>query len=218
MFKYIAYFFYIAYNWNPIIACHIIFHEIKGERKYGISTIGVDNLETIESNHINNATIYMPAIYSILEWVFAQVNPKEIHHLVDIGSGKGRVLCVAALLGCKKVTGIDFSEKLCLDALINLSKIKNNIPDVDANVGYQDAYSYKIPKDADCIFLFNPFDESIMQAVVYNILNSYSINKRAIHIIYANPIHKQAFTDAGFEEKRYFKRLRYLEVSILYKH
>jgi len=217
MLSYISYFFYIAFNWNPIIAFHIIFHEIKGEKKYGINTIGVDNLQSIESEHIDNATIYMPAIYSVLEWVFAQINPKNIHHLVDIGSGKGRVLCVAATLGCKKVTGIDFSEKLCLDALLNLSKIKNNIPNVEANVSYQDAYSYKIPKDADCIFLFNPFDEPIMQAVVKNILQSYSLYKRPIYIIYANPIHKKVFTKAGFEEKFYLKKLRYLEVNILLK-
>lgn len=217
MFKYITYFFYIAYNWNPLIAFHIIFHEIKGEQKYGINTIGVDNLETIESDHIDNATIYMPAIYSILEWVFAQINPKNIHHLVDIGCGKGRVLCVAATLGCKKVTGIDFSEKLCLDALLNLSKIKKSVPDVEANVGYQDAFSYKIPKDADCIFLFNPFDELLMISVVENILQSYSLNKRAIYIIYANPIHKKAFTEAGFREKFYLKKMQFLEVSILIK-
>ncbi len=35
--------------------------------------------------------------------------------------------------------------------------------------------------------------------------------------MYANPVHKEIFMSAGFQEEYYFKKLQYLELSILTK-
>lgn len=214
-FPYLKYFFYIAWHWNPIIAIYILFHEIKGEKKYGINTIGIDNLEELESNQLNHATIYMPAIYSMLELVFEKINIAGVNHLLDIGCGKGRAICVAAAKGCKKVSGIDFSKDLCMDALQNLTIIQQKKPLLLAKIINNDAYTYAIPNDVDCIFLFNPFDDYLMKGVVRNILQSLAAHPRKIKIIYANPLNKSRFIDAGFGEIFYSKKMRYIEVSIL---
>ena len=95
LFTYLKYFCYIAWNWNIVIAIYIIYHEIKGEKKYGIDTIGINNLDELDSKHLDNATIYMPAVYPMLEMIFEKVNVKKLHHLLDIGCGKGRAICVA---------------------------------------------------------------------------------------------------------------------------
>ncbi len=212
---YLKYFFYIAWHWNPVIAIHILFHEIKGEKKYGINTIGIDNLEQLDNNQIDHATIYMPAIYSMLELVFEKINVAGVDHLLDIGCGKGRAICVAAAKGCKKVSGIDFSKDLCMDALQNLTIIQQKKPLLLAKIINNDAYTYAIPNDVDCIFLFNPFDDYLMKGVVRNILQSLAAHPRKITIIYANPLNKSRFIDAGFEEIFFSKKMRYIEVSIL---
>jgi len=64
-------------------------------------------------------------------------------------------------------------------------------------------------------FFFNPFDEVVMIKVVRNILASLKEKPRQVHIMYANPVHKEIFLSAGFEEEYYLKKLYYLEVSIL---
>ena len=215
--SYLKYFFYIAWNWNISIAIYIIYHEIKGEKKYGINTIGIDNLEELDSKHLDNATIYMPAIYPLLEMIFEKVNVESLNHLLDIGCGKGRAICVAAAKGCKKVSGIDFSKELCLDALNNLTATQQNHPTLQAKVINSDAYTYQIPADVDCIFLFNPFDDYLMMGVVKNIEQSLRQNPRPIKIIYANPLCKSHFIDAGFTETFHSKKMRYIEVSILEK-
>jgi SAM-dependent methyltransferase len=214
---YLKYFFYIAWNWNIIIAFYIIFHEIKGEKKYGINTIGIDNLDELESKHLDNATIYMPAVYSMLEMIFDKIKVGNITHLLDIGCGKGRAICVAAAKGCKKVSGVDFSKELCLDALNNLTVIQEKQPALKAKIINSDAYTYQIPADVDCIFLFNPFDDFLMKGVVKNIEQSLKLNPRLIKIIYANPLCKSHFIDAGFKETFHSKKMRYIEVSILEK-
>jgi len=212
--SYFKYFFYIAFNWNIFIAVLIIYHEIRGERKYNINTIGIDDLSALDEIDTEHATIYMPAIYSVLELVFQKLNVSKVNHLLDIGSGKGRVICVAGAKGCKKVTGIEISKALCMDAIQNLTIIQQEHPSLVAKVILKNVVQYKIPEDVDCIFLFNPFDEYLMEKVVNNIQQSIKLQPRPISIIYANPIYKSLFINAGFKESFHYQKMKYIEVSI----
>lgn len=222
-FSYIKYFFYLAYNWNIGIAWHIIRQEITGEKTYGINTTGANELNKLEKLgiDISHATIYMPVSYTLLEEIFKQLNaskplnPKPLNHFLDIGCGKGRALCVAAHKGFKKVTGLDFAKALCDTAKENLDFTKQKIPALEYKIINNDAFYFEIPDDVDCIFFFNPFDEIIMSGVVNNILKGLQNNPRKISIIYVNPLHKDLFLKAGYNETWYSKKMKYLEVSIL---
>ena len=220
MFKYIKYFFYLSFNWNIRIAWHIILQEIKGEKKYGINTTGADELRMLEKKGIDitHATIYMPVSYPLLEELFEQLNNKLsqlLYHFLDIGCGKGRALSVAAQHGFSKLSGIDFSKELCISAEKNLAIIKQNFPSIEYTIINNDAFYFDIPADADCIFLFNPFDELIMSAVVQHICNSLQSNPRSLYIMYVNPLHKEQFIKAGFKEIFHTKKMKYLEAVIL---
>ena len=216
-FKFIRYFFYLAANWNIRIAWHIIKQEINGEKKYGIDTTGADELHTLEDKgiDISHATIYMPASYDLLENFFSRINLKEYHHFVDIGCGKGRSICVAASFGAKKITGVELSKDLCVSAKENLQKTKEKYPDFIYDVYNNDAFYFQIEKDVDCIFMFNPFDETIMSGVLENIKTSLQKNPRKITVIYINPLQKHLFLEFGFKEKYHYQKLHYLEGSIL---
>jgi SAM-dependent methyltransferase len=217
---YIKYFFFLTKNWDAGIAWHVLRKESKGEKKYRINTTGADELEALEDIGIDttHANIYMPISYDLLEVIFEQLQllpNKPTQHFLDIGCGKGRALCVAAHYRFTEVTGVDFSKKLIDAAEKNLALTKKNIPALDYELYNNDAFYFEIPADTDCIFLFNPFDEVIMSGVVYNILESLKESNRTITVIYVNPMHKEAFTIAGFTEVYYKKSMRYLEVSIL---
>jgi len=214
---YLGYFFYLASNWNLRIAFYLLRQEIKGERKYGIRTTGADELKKLEDKGIDitHATVYMPVSYDILEELFEKVNIARSTHFIDIGCGKGRALCVAAYLGCKKVTGIDFSEEFCQNSIENLEQVKVKKPGFNSTILNNDAFYYGIPGDADVIFLFNPFDEVIMSGVVENIMESLSDHPRHLTVIYANPLQQHLFLEAGFKKTFYTKKLKYLEGIIL---
>ncbi|CAN5801464.1 hypothetical protein BH11BAC4_BH11BAC4_13440 [soil metagenome] len=217
--KYIQYFFYLASNWNISIAWHIIRNEIIGEKKYGICSTGADELHNLEKKGIDieHSTIYMPASYDLLEIVFDQLNDRNFRHFIDIGSGKGRVMCVAASYGLVNISGIDLSKELCEAARENLARTKLKFPLINYKIINNDAFYFEIPADADCIFLFNPFDEVIMSGVVKNIGISQKKNPRIITVVYLNPLHKALFTKAGYKEIFHTKRMNYLEASILIK-
>ncbi|MEP6674399.1 MAG: class I SAM-dependent methyltransferase [Ferruginibacter sp.] len=215
--KYLRYFLYLAFNWNLRIAWYIIKTEIKGEKKYGIDTTGADELKQLEKKgvDIDHSTIYMPANYKMLEELFTATDLKDCKHFLDIGSGKGRALCVAAHYGATKVTGIDFSRELSLAAKKNLDSTQKKFTALQYNIVNNDAFYYEIPADVDIIFLFNPFDEVIMSGVAENIEISYEKNPRPITIIYANPICKDLFLEMGFKESFHVQKMKYLEAIIL---
>lgn len=216
---YTRYFFYLASNWNIRIATHIIGHEVKGERKYDIQTTGADELDSLEEKGIDteHSTIYMPVSYDVLEDVFKQYDPSRSKHLIDIGCGKGRVMCVAAHMGATKITGIDFSKEFCDQSKLNLLKTQQKFPQLQFRVFNNDAFYFDIPADADCIFLFNPFDEVIMRGVIENIEISLEENPRDITVIYANPLQKHLFLEAGYTQTYHTIKMKYLEAVILKK-
>lgn len=214
---YIKYFYFLLDNWDFKIAWHMIKQEVSGENKYGINTTGEDNLDKLDELGIDlsHATIYMPVSFKLMEEILKELKTIKLNHFLDLGCGKGRALCIAAHYGFNKVTGLDLSKDLCDIATENLLKTKLKVPELQFKVINNDAFYFEIPDDVDCIFLFNPFDEIIMSAVVDNIFKSLQNNPRKIKIIYVNPLHKEQFLKAGYKQIWYSKKLKYIEAIIL---
>lgn len=215
--QFVRYFFYIGIHWNWRIAVILLWHEIKGENKYHINTTGADELTSLKKQGIDtsHSTMYMPVSYALLEEALKEIPARHKRHFLDIGCGKGRAMCVAAYFGFSKVSGVDFSEVFCAAAEKNLSVTQQKFPQLHFSVSVQDAAVTQIPDDVDCIFLFNPFDETIMKKVLENIKQSLLRNPRHLHVIYSNPLYKNLFTSNGFSQSYHSKKLTYFEICIL---
>jgi 16S rRNA G966 N2-methylase RsmD len=217
--KFLKYFLYIATNWNIPIAWHILRNEIRGEKKYGINTTGADNLKNLEKKgiDISHATIYMPVSYDVLEQFFEEVKLETFNHFLDIGCGKARAMCVAASYGINKISGIELSKDLFIAAKENIATTKEKYPTTNFEIYNNDAFYFDIDDDVDCIFMFNPFDETIMSGVMENIETSLENNPRVMTIIYINPLEKHVLQEWGYEEVFYSKKMYYLEGSVFVK-
>ncbi|RNI34211.1 class I SAM-dependent methyltransferase [Hanamia caeni] len=220
MLYYFKYFYFISKNWNPWLGAFTVYHEISGEKKYAIDTIKINRLhdEKIDSENLSHASIYQASNYYLIEKAFEYLKQENVNHaLVDFGCGRGRILVVAAHYGFKAITGIDFSTMLCIEAEANVEKISTLFPGIQFEVICADAASYQIRNYQNCFFFFNPFDEVVLLKVVKNILDSIKKFPRKIYVIYLNPVHKEVFLSAGFEEEYFFKKMEYLEFCILSK-
>ena len=158
-FYYIKYFFYLAINWNIKIAWYIITQEIRGEKKYGITTTGADELHSLEKKGIDieHSTIYMPVSYDLLEEIFIRIKDRKYHHFLDIGCGKGRALCVAAQHGFATVTGIDLSKELCKQAEENLFVTQQKNKNLQYKIYNNDAFYFEIAAQCRLHFYVQPF-------------------------------------------------------------
>ena len=201
-FYYVRYFFFIAINWNPRLAWFTLQHEIRGERNYGINTSRLNNLKnlTLKGNRLD-AEIYQGANYFLLEKVFEESRLIGINEsIIDFGCGKGRAMVVAAHFGYNKITGIEFAKELSDEASKTITPVQKQFPDKIFKVINANAADYNIEKDANVFFFFNPFNEIVMQQVVRNILASLKRKPREVFTIYLNPVHKDIWLSAGFQE------------------
>lgn len=218
--NYIKYFFFIGTRWNFTLAAFTIYHEIRGEKKYQIDTSSIDYLqgEKIESNNLDHASIYQGANYYLIEQALKFLRDENANNsITDFGCGKGRIMVVAACYGFTTINGVDFAPSLCREAKRNIEKVKTLFPSSTFKIVCGDAVNYKIEKDTNVFFFFNPFDEVIMLQVVKNILYSLKENDRKVYVVYINPLHKDIFLSAGFTEEYYLMKMKYLELSILSK-
>jgi predicted RNA methylase len=220
VFYYLKYFYFIARNWNIRLAAFTVYHEIRGEKIYHLDTTKIDNLkgEQIESSNLSHASIYQGTNYYLIEKAFEYLQTQKANQqLLDFGSGKGRIIVVAAHYGFKSITGVDFSQSLCREAENNVEKIKPLFPATNFKIVCSDVVNYSIENDTNVFFFFNPFDEVVMLQVARKILTSLKKNPRKVYIVYVNPLHKEIFLSAGFEEEYSLKKMEYLEFVILSK-
>jgi hypothetical protein len=218
--QYIRYFFYIAINWSFRLAWFTTRNEIRGEKYYQINTTGVDNLKhyQLEPSHREHAENYQGTGYFQLEKVLsflAQSQPEKSSTLIDFGSGKGRVLCVAAHFGFRNIRGVEIVSELCDIANNNIEIVRRKYPDTNIEVINKSASDYIIPADATIFFFFNPFDRLMMQKVLRNIKDSLAEYPRKVYIAYVNPMHKDLFMKAGFKQVFDLRKMEFVEASIL---
>lgn len=219
-FQYINYFFYIATNWGLRIGLFTIFSEVKGEKKYQINTTSFNNLSdfNIKGDQLKHGTEYMPVSYFTIEELLSRL-PKEIKKEVflDIGCGKGRALCVAAHFGFINLKGIDFAKEMIDAAETNLIKTKNLFPDLNYELSWSDVSSLVIEKNVSTIFLFNPFNQKVMEMVIEKMNESLKKHPRPIYVLYASPQNIELFYQQGFDVLFRVKKFNYLEGVILKK-
>ena len=214
-------FFYVAINWNLLLAFFVTWHEIRRGWKYNINTIKRVNLGdlTIAEGDKTKSSRYEALNYYILETLldnFCKLFPNE-KNLVDVGSGKGRILVAAAHYGFTNITGIDFAKELCETAKKNIDKIKGNYPGTTFTIYCRDILNYTVNANDRVFFLFNPFNEEILEEFLINVEHSVNEYPRPVYFIYANPKHAELLLIKKFEIVYRIKKLNFLEGIIFVK-
>ena len=109
---------------------------------------------------------------------------------IDMGSGKGRVLFVAAEYPFRKVIGVEFSNALHDDAVANLKRYKysgRRCADIEAV--HADARDFEFPDGNLVIYLFNPFGPEVMERMLANLERSLEKHPRHVIIVMLWPDH-----------------------------
>jgi 16S rRNA G966 N2-methylase RsmD len=180
--------------------------------KYGIETASWAELSKLKiySENIERGKHYQPTHVLPLKKFLKKLDLKPDNIIVDLGSGKGRVLIVAAECGFKEVHGVEFSKILCNIAEKNCTTFLQKTGSTAVlKTFFTDVTKYSIKKSEDVFFLNNPFDDVVLRTVIENIKSSLKIRQRRIWIIYSNPIHKGVIeNDASFFNIMEYQNLR----------
>lgn len=200
--RYIYYFFYNAVNWNLWLAFFTFYQDIRGARKYGISTFSPVKLSklTIAESDLTKSQPYEAVNYYMLEKLLTAFRKlPDSASIVDLGCGKGRVMVVAAYFGFKQITGIDFAKELCEEAARNMEKTQQKIPGIRWNIVHANVLDYTILPDDAIFFMFNPFAERTLVSFLKKLERSCKQFPRKTYFIYASPQHSAALEQRGYQ-------------------
>ncbi len=180
--------------------------EVHHEKSYGIATSSIKKSRSKEFYH------YQGASYSVLLRLLRTLGERyHSYDFVDIGCGKGRVLIVAEKFGFKKLVGIELDEELVEDAKKNIALYQRKTADSTIDVYRINALEYTYGNKPTVYFLFNPFNETILDKVLTRILTS---NKKEAIFIYMNPLYRKPFESRGLQLLHKVKTRWYTEALI----
>jgi SAM-dependent methyltransferase len=171
-------------------------------------------MHDIESENWIYSVSYVPTRVELFEQMIdaSDIEPYRFS-FIDYGSGKGRVLLLAARFPFRRVVGVEHSPKLHRFAERNLRSIRL----ADRRCGpvesiCMDAVHLRIPEESVVLYFFDPFERTIMSSVRDNVVRSYEGNPKSIVIIYLEPRHSDVWDEVGF-----LKRYAWSDEFIIYK-
>lgn len=133
--------------------------------------------------------------------------PIAEYAFVDLGSGKGRALLLAAQLGFKTVTGVEFSEELHRVAQKNLEAARGKWPNVERiKLVCGDASLFSPPPLPVVCYLYNPFGGGVMRKVIDTWVNAMAAHSLDVWIVYSNPTQLEMFMSEPRVEYLYTKK------------
>jgi SAM-dependent methyltransferase len=117
---------------------------------------------------------------------------------VDLGSGKGRVLLMAADYPFRRIIGVELLPELHRVAEENISKYKSDAQRcfVVQSVG-GDARDFAFPPEPTVLYLFNPLPETALEEMMANLELSLRENPRPVYVLYHNPLLEQVLARGG---------------------
>jgi SAM-dependent methyltransferase len=117
---------------------------------------------------------------------------------IDLGSGKGRVVLMASEYPFRRIMGIELSPALHAVARDNLDRWRSPTRRCAAiELLCLDARDFVPPSGDALIYLFQPFPDETMRAVLAQLGHSLRDEPRHIHLAYLNPLHHALILASG---------------------
>lgn len=172
----------------------------KSRREYDLPA---EELETVTQYEPVNETGFRTIVDCVLP-------DTSGHAFIDIGSGKGKALLMAATYDFHKVVGVELDEPLHRIAERNIATARRNgvLKCADVSSVKMDARRFDDYPQNSFVFIFNPFDADIMDAYVRHLSAQVREKDLSVLLVYLNPRHADCFHDADvFEELLRLNRL-----------
>lgn len=176
------------------LARHSYVYDKSFDRQHGVDTAGVAEVDEIEApaETMAQARRYEatpPECFRFLLRETRIADPGD-YSFVDLGSGKGRVLILAALAGFKDVVGVELGRRLHRTAVGNLKKLAELGRPAGVRCINGDAARFRFPPRPTLCFLNNPFGAEVLGRVLDNIEASLAGDARDFVLIYYHPDHR----------------------------
>jgi len=146
---------------------------------------------------------YRPTPWHVFHWAMMMIPETfERFAFVDYGAGRGRALLMASQYPFDKITGAEIAAELHQDCILNIAQFSRSYMKCrDVTCEHLSALRLDIP-DQETVFYFNnPFDHSMFERVVDQIVRSYKQDPRRLYVICVDMKSDEVLEDTGIFER-----------------
>ena len=153
---------------------------------------------------------YVPTSVGMFERIVrhSKVNPRD-YDFVDLGSGKGRTLLLAAKLGFRSVAGVEADARLARIADSNVRSWVQKRSLIRPTVIEMDARQAPLPSGNLFVFMFHPFEGAIFERVAERLANAAREHGRALVVAYHNDVCGDSLERTGAFRRIHVRPLRF---------
>jgi len=184
--------------------------------KYGTDTSGIVEVGALDmpDERVEHAVRYQTALVDVFEALLNELSiPFEEFVFVDLGSGKGRAMLLASRFPFKAILGVELSAQLHRIACENIRVYKDDSQRCrEIRSLCEDAARFDLPKENLVFYMFNPFDEQVLNPVVANIETSLKGAPRKVYVLYLKALHRSVF-----DKSQYFKVFKQTERYVIFE-
>jgi SAM-dependent methyltransferase len=160
---------------------------------YHVKTCGNEDPRelTVVGENVSHSLVYIPTTPRSGRHMLRDLPVTDVssYTFIDMGSGKGRMLLLAAELPFRRIIGVEFASDL--DAVVrkNVKTYRNpKQACLEIEPVNMDAAQYEFPPEPSFIYFFYPFDRFVMEPVIQNLNRSLAEHPRDVIVLYCNPV------------------------------
>ncbi len=169
------------------------------DRRFGTDTAGIREISSLDpaAPGALHAVQYQATNAQFVERAIRAVplDPAGAS-FVDYGSGKGRVVLVAATFPFRTVCGVELFRELHEIAERNITRFRPAIRAAAVASQCIDATTFEPPDDPLIAYFYNPFAEVVLRAVAKKIEASLARRPREAYVVYVDPRHRIVFDES----------------------
>jgi len=146
---------------------------------------------------------YRPTPRLVFHWAMELI-PETVqrYEFIDYGAGRGRVLLMASNYPFEKITGAEIAEELAGDCLLNIAQYPRSLMKCrDISCEHLSALRLPVPEGEAVFFLNNPFNHSMFERVIGQIVRSYKQDPRLLYVACVDMNGDDVFEDTGVFER-----------------
>jgi cyclopropane fatty-acyl-phospholipid synthase-like methyltransferase len=161
------------------------------EKRLGINTRGLHSSNVTDEEHIFYGTNSYRMTHSVLE----HLSLREDDVVVDLGCGKGRVVCLAARYPVKEVIGIDDTALMCASARQNAMQLRGGRAPITILEMPVQQFDFR---RGTVFYMFNPFGPKTTGELLKKMREGLDALPRTIRVAYSTPDHDRLLEQSGW--------------------
>ena len=160
--------------------------------------IKINDLKTV-GRHRADAVDYQATSPSLFREMISKLDIDfPSYTFIDVGSGKGRAVLLAAAYPFRRIIGVEFAPQLCDTARRNLITYTGQLLCEDIEIVCEDVDGYSLPAGPAVFFIYNTFAATMMKRFANKVLRHSDDAEQPSCILYCSPEHADVYQDGRF--------------------